>query len=250
MIHDTYLFGVSSNRKTPWTPADIAAVFKQAAAASSKIRELPSAEIIAVLDAAGKLFTKGGRYYKKAFDHLCQTVPFSKEAIEATLAIIPTILAKAELEKRLRLELGLEGMTVRPVYGQDFLALAQKRDELATIEKKEEKAVLSAISKKIAEAADEISGYINAVTAADVLLAKAEMTRMLALSRPRMRDEDAAIEIANGRLPAVEEAALKRKLKYQPLNCALNEKVILIHGSNMLTSNRHYSLSEIRQAIL
>jgi len=124
-------------------------------------------------------------------------------------------------------------MTVRPVYGQDFLALAQKRDELATIEKKEEKAVLSAISKKIAEAADEISGYINAVTAADVLLAKAEMTRMLALSRPRMRDEDAAIEIANGRLPAVEEAALKRKLKYQPLNCALNEKVILIHGSNM-----------------
>jgi len=129
MIHDTYLFGVSSNRKTPWTPADIAAVFKQAAAASSKIRELPSAEIIAVLDAAGKLFTKGGRYYKKAFDHLCQTVPFSKEAIEATLAIIPTILAKAELEKRLRLELGLEGMMDRcPVrYGYDgFLTAAPK----------------------------------------------------------------------------------------------------------------------------
>lgn len=63
-------------------------------------------EIICVLEKVGELFSdKNSYYYKLSLNDLIDNVKFSKQMIEETLNIVPQILSRQSIEKRLEMEL-------------------------------------------------------------------------------------------------------------------------------------------------
>ncbi|MCX7905764.1 MAG: hypothetical protein N2446_03590, partial [Elusimicrobiales bacterium] len=63
-------------------------------------------EIVEILDKVGKVFSdKNSIYYKLALKDLMENIKFSKQMIKETLEIVPQILSKSSLQKRLSLEL-------------------------------------------------------------------------------------------------------------------------------------------------
>ncbi len=78
-------------------------------------------DIIDVLDRVGRVFAdKKSMPYKVAIEDLSKNIKFSLPMIEQTLDLVPQILSKKSLEKRLLLELGypssLDGMVERDSY--------------------------------------------------------------------------------------------------------------------------------------
>ncbi|MDD2805420.1 MAG: acyl-CoA reductase [Elusimicrobiales bacterium] len=105
-IHNTYLFGKVSD-KAGWTPAELEKIGLQAQAARELLRSVPREYIIETLARAGKLFEKGTPYRKAALAHLKDHISFSPPVIEKSLDVIPELLGKQALNKRLNMELFL-----------------------------------------------------------------------------------------------------------------------------------------------
>lgn len=71
-----------------------------------KIYAKKVSDIINILDEIGKVFAdENSPYYKEALDDLNKNIKFSSKMIKETLAVVPQILSKKSLEKRLSLEL-------------------------------------------------------------------------------------------------------------------------------------------------
>ena len=113
-IHNTYLFGKISD-KTTWTPAELEQVGLQAQAARALMRGVPRDYITGTLAKAGKLFAQGGKYRKAALAHLKEHIPFSEPVIDKSLDIIPELLEKHSLVKRMNMELFLPYALEAPV---------------------------------------------------------------------------------------------------------------------------------------
>ncbi|PIU19248.1 MAG: hypothetical protein COT18_08450 [Elusimicrobia bacterium CG08_land_8_20_14_0_20_59_10] len=105
-IHNTYLFGKTLD-KTSWTPAGIEEVGRQAQDARGLMRGVSRDYIAETLAAAGKLFAPGGKYRKAALEHLKEHITFSEPVIDKSLDIIPEILDRHMLIKRMNMELFL-----------------------------------------------------------------------------------------------------------------------------------------------
>jgi len=103
-IYNTYLFGKACD-KAAWTPAELEKLGLQAQAARERLRSVPREYIIETLARAGKLFEKGSPYRKAALAHLKQHIAFSAPVIEKTLDVIPELLNRQGLNKRLNMEL-------------------------------------------------------------------------------------------------------------------------------------------------
>ncbi|MDD4005028.1 MAG: acyl-CoA reductase [Elusimicrobiaceae bacterium] len=102
-------------------PDKVAAVLKTARLLAPAAAAVPPAYIIDVLVRAGALFgAKNGAWRAAAREHLKETIPFSEPMTELTLDIIPHMLARGELERRLALELVVppdpDGFAARPGY--------------------------------------------------------------------------------------------------------------------------------------
>ena len=105
-IHNTYLFGKVSD-KSSWTAAEIEDLGRRAQAARNLLAGVPREYIIETLSKAGKLFEKGSGYRKAALAHLKGQISFSAPVIDKTLDVIPELLNKQALNKRLNMELFL-----------------------------------------------------------------------------------------------------------------------------------------------
>ncbi len=106
-LTDSYLFGKSLNKPGGWTARDARKICAGAARRKQKARRAGLAEILDVLNSAGQLFAdKKSPWRRAAFAHLRENVSFSPEIIEATLDMLAPSLDKAELQKRLAIELG------------------------------------------------------------------------------------------------------------------------------------------------
>ena len=105
-IHNTYIFGKVSD-KSSWTAAEIEDLGRRAQAARGLLAGVPREYIIETLSKAGKLFEKGGKYRKAALAHLKGQISFSAPVIDKTLDVIPELLNKQALNKRLNMELFL-----------------------------------------------------------------------------------------------------------------------------------------------
>ncbi|OGR80174.1 MAG: hypothetical protein A2X32_05905 [Elusimicrobia bacterium GWC2_64_44] len=103
-IYNTYLFGKACD-KAAWTPAELEKLGLQAQAARERLRGVPREYIIETLARAGKMFEKGSAYRKAALAHLKRHITFSVPVIEKTLDVIPELLNKQGLNKRLNMEL-------------------------------------------------------------------------------------------------------------------------------------------------
>lgn len=105
-IHNTYLFGETLDRSS-WTPAEIEEIGRRAQAACGPLRGTPREYIVDTLARAGKLFEKGAKYRKAALSALKGQISFSPEVIDRTLEVIPELLDRQALSKRLNMELFL-----------------------------------------------------------------------------------------------------------------------------------------------
>ena len=105
-IHNTYLFGEALDRSS-WTPAEIEEIGRRAQAACGPLRGTPREYIVDTLARAGKLFEKGAKYRKAALSALKGQISFSPEVIDRTLEVIPELLDRQALSKRLNMELFL-----------------------------------------------------------------------------------------------------------------------------------------------
>lgn len=123
-IHNTYLFGKVSD-KSSWTPAELEKVGLQAQAARELMRGVSRDYIADTLSRAGLLFGKGGKYRKAALAHLKLHIPFSEPVIDKSLDIIPEILDKQTLIKRMNMELFIPYALEAPVERRGYDGLVR-----------------------------------------------------------------------------------------------------------------------------
>ncbi len=98
-----YIFGKDVEKEL--TRDDVFEIIKIGRRLINDIYNVKTDYIIETLDNAGKLFVRGSSYYDEAVEDLKRNVKFSVPMMEETLKIIPEILNKKSLSKRLSLEL-------------------------------------------------------------------------------------------------------------------------------------------------
>ena len=101
--------------KSSWTPAELDGIGLQAQAARALMRGASREYIVGTLSRAGRLFEKGSRYRAAARAHLSEHLTFSGPVIDKSLDIIPEILDKDALLKRMSMELFLPYALEAPV---------------------------------------------------------------------------------------------------------------------------------------
>ena len=121
-IHNTYLFGKVSD-KTSWTAAEIETVGLRAQAARELMRGASREYITETLAKAGNLFGPGTKYRKAALAHLKGHITFSEPVIDKSLDIIPELLDKHGLVKRMNMELFLPYALEAPVERRGYSGL-------------------------------------------------------------------------------------------------------------------------------
>lgn len=104
-IKNTYIFGQEIN-KDYWTVEEIKALGIEAQKRREKIFSINRDYIVSLLAKVGHKFSdRNSPFYKAAYSHLKETVSFSQPMIEETLRIIPALLSKNEISKRMSLEM-------------------------------------------------------------------------------------------------------------------------------------------------
>ncbi len=121
-IHNTYLFGKVLNRSS-WTPAELEEIGLRAQAARELMRGASREYITETLARAGKLFCKGGKYRKAALAHLKEHITFSGPVIDKTLDVIPELLNKQAMNKRMAMELFLPYALEAPMERRGYTGL-------------------------------------------------------------------------------------------------------------------------------
>ncbi len=85
---------------------DATALFAEAKAKREALAAQPLVDIINTLDSFGRAWREDPRYTEEALAGLRADLPFSEEMVRATLAVIPEILSREALTKRVEAELG------------------------------------------------------------------------------------------------------------------------------------------------
>lgn len=123
-IHNTYLFGRTLD-KTAWTPGELENIGLRAQAARALMRGVSRDYIAGTLSKAGELFGPGGKYRRAALAHLKEHITFSEPVIDKSLDIIPEILDKHTLIKRMNMELFLPYALEAPVERRGYEGLVR-----------------------------------------------------------------------------------------------------------------------------
>jgi DNA mismatch repair ATPase MutS len=120
---------------------------------------------------------------------------------------------------------------VRLQDGEKILLLEQERALLAAREREAEEEVLVFLSAAVAAESRILGGYVDAICAFDLALARARLAREFVLVRPDLGSD--SLRVVEGRfLPCVWDCA-KLDLRYTPLNLDLAQRAAVIFGSNM-----------------
>lgn len=107
MIKNTYIFGKSLN-KSLWTEKELEKLGQEAQSLKPCIKAANRDYIVEILAKTGNLFKdKNSKYRKAASEHLEKNISFSAPVIEKSLDLIPEILDKQTLLKRMNLEMFL-----------------------------------------------------------------------------------------------------------------------------------------------
>ncbi|MFA5161078.1 MAG: acyl-CoA reductase [Elusimicrobiales bacterium] len=102
-----YIFG-KTVRKNQWNAGDIDKLGLAAGKRLPAMRQVPVEYILDTLHATGRLYAdKNSLWYKRAFRQVAAASGFSRETVEISLSLLPKLLDKSEMSRRLRLELFL-----------------------------------------------------------------------------------------------------------------------------------------------
>lgn len=124
-IKDTYIFGKSLN-KSFWTEKEIVEIGRQARDSVDIVKKVSRDYFVDVLSKTGKLFKdKNSIYRKAAISHLKETISFSTPVIEKSLDIIPEMLDKQTMLKRMNLEMFLPYALETPIERRGYDGLVR-----------------------------------------------------------------------------------------------------------------------------
>jgi DNA mismatch repair ATPase MutS len=124
-------------------------------------------------------------------------------------------------------------VTVKPVYGPDYMEAAGERDALRARERELEAGIVKKLAAAACAAKKDIEAYIAAVEKLDVAAERARLAAELKLVRPLVHKYPAAIRLTKGRFLPLEQRLAPAGLKYTPLTAVFTRRVNVIYGSNM-----------------
>ncbi|OGR44681.1 MAG: hypothetical protein A2X35_05075 [Elusimicrobia bacterium GWA2_61_42] len=124
-------------------------------------------------------------------------------------------------------------VTVKPVYGQDYMEAAAERDRRRGREQELEAAVVKKLAAAAAAEKKPIEGYAAALEKIDVAAERARLASELKLARPLTRKYPSEIRLAKGRFLPLETRLAAAGLKYTPLSAVFARRVNILYGSNM-----------------
>lgn len=106
-IHNSYIFGESLDKKA-WTAGELEALGKKAQSLRTPVKSLSRDCVVEVLSKAGRLFADPrSPWRREALKHLREHITFSPRVVESTLDVVPEILDRNTLLKRMNLEMFL-----------------------------------------------------------------------------------------------------------------------------------------------
>ncbi len=124
-------------------------------------------------------------------------------------------------------------VTVKPVYGRDYMEAAAARDRLRAREQELETAVCRRLAAAVSAERAAMELYAEAVERLDVAFEKARLAAELKLERPLLRREPGAIRLTKARFLPLENRLKAAGLKYTPLTAVFTRRVNVLYGSNM-----------------
>jgi len=124
-------------------------------------------------------------------------------------------------------------VTVKPVYGADYMEAAAERDRRRGREQELEAAVVKKLAAAITAEKKAIEAYAAAVEKIDIAAERARLAAELKLSRPSVHKYPSPIRLSKARFLPLESRLAAAGLKYTPLSAVFTRRVNIIHGSNM-----------------
>jgi len=124
-------------------------------------------------------------------------------------------------------------VTVKPVYGQEYMEVASERDRLRGCEQELEAAAVKKLAAAVLAEKRNLETYAQALEKLDVAAERARLAAELKLVRPLIRKYHSPIKLAKGRFLPLESRLAAAALKYTPLTAVFAKRVSVIYGSNM-----------------
>lgn len=124
-------------------------------------------------------------------------------------------------------------VTVKPVYGQDYMEVSAERDRLRGREQELEAAAVKKLAAAAAAEKKALEGYAEALEKIDVAAERARLAAELRLERPLVRKFPAPIKLVKARFLPLEARLAGSGLRYTPLTASFTRRVNVIYGSNM-----------------
>lgn len=124
-------------------------------------------------------------------------------------------------------------VTVKPVYGQDYMEAAAERDRRRAREQELEAAVVRRLAAAAAAEKKNFEAYAAALARLDVAAERARLAAELKLVRPALKKPGAPIVLSRARFLPLEERLREAGLKYTPMSAEFSRRASVIYGSNM-----------------
>jgi len=124
-------------------------------------------------------------------------------------------------------------VTVKPVYGQDYIEVSAERDRLRGREQELEAGAVKRLAAAVAAEKKSLEAYAAAIEKIDIAAERARLAAELKLSRPVIRKYPSPIRMTKARFLPLEGRLGEAGLKYTPLTAVFNRRVNIIYGSNM-----------------
>ncbi len=124
-------------------------------------------------------------------------------------------------------------VTVKPVYGQDYMEAASERDRRRAREREFEAAVVKRLAAAVSAEKRNFEAYMKAIERIDTAAEKARLAAELKLVRPIVHKYPGTMRLTRARFLPLEARLAESGLKYTPLTAVFTRRVNVIHGSNM-----------------
>ncbi len=124
-------------------------------------------------------------------------------------------------------------VTVKPVYGPEYMEAAAERDRRRGREQELEAAAVRKLAAAVAAEKRDLSAYAAAVERTDIAAERARLAAELKLTRPIIRKYPSPIRMTKARFLPLEGRLAASGLKYTPLSAVFTRRVNIIYGSNM-----------------
>ena len=124
-------------------------------------------------------------------------------------------------------------LTVKPVYGADYLETLAARDRRRAAEGELEAAVVKKLAAAVLAEKKTLEACAAALEKIDIAAERARLALELRMTRPAVKKCGSGMRLAKARFLPLETRLQAAGLKYTPLTAAFGARVNVVYGSNM-----------------